>query len=81
MNQREVRRKIIMSRRTGPRPKEGGDYCMNDKDAQLLTTIQKDPEKKFNDDELDLVTDLRHEGMQFDKIIEKILEERKKNKE
>lgn len=81
MNQREVRRKMIMSRRTGPRPKEGGDNCMTDKDAQLLTTIQKDPEKKFNDDELDLVTDLRHEGMQFDKIIEKILEERKKNKE
>ena len=53
----------------------------NDTDSQLLTTIQKDPEKKFNDDELDLVTDLRHEGMQFDKIIEKILEERKKNKE
>ena len=81
MNQREVRRKIIMSRRTGPRPKEGGDNCMTDKEAQILTEVQKDPEKRLNDQELNLLVDLKHEGMQCDKIIKKILEEREKNKE
>ena len=74
MKGREKRKKEIMAR-TGRLPKEGG--CLTDAEAQKLTVIQNNPETRLNDDELDLITDLKHGGMRFDKIIEKIMEERK----
>ena len=67
--------------RTGKLPKEGADSDLTDEEAKKLIATQKDPETRMNDDELDLITDLKHEGMQYDKIIEKIMEERKKNQE
>ena len=54
---------------------------LTEKDEKILRGVQDDEEKRLNDDELDLVTCLKHEGMQYDKIIEKIFEERKKNQE
>ena len=78
MDGREKMKKEIMERK-GRFPKEGG--CLTDNDCIKLKTLQKNPETRLNDDELDLITSLKHEGMQYDKIIEKIMEERKKNQE
>ena len=46
---------------------------MTDKECEMLGKIQDDPEKRLNDDELDLLTDLKHEGMKIDEILEMIL--------
>ena len=54
---------------------------LTEKDEKILREVQDDEEKRLNDDELDLITILKHEGMQFDTIITKIFEERKKNQE
>ena len=54
---------------------------LSDDECKKLVALQDDPEKRLSDDELDLITDLKYEGMQYDKIIEKIFEERKKNQE
>ena len=80
MDGREKMKKEIMERK-GRFPKEGADSDLTDAEAQKLTATQKNPETRLNDDELDLITSLKHEGMQYDKIIEKIMEERKKNQE
>ena len=79
MDGREKMKKEIMARK-GRFPKEGADSDLTDAEAQKLTVIQNNPETRLNDDELDLITDLKHGGMRFDKIIEKIMEERKKYK-
>ena len=80
MDGREKMKKEIMERK-GRFPKEGADSDLTDAECKKLTVLQKNPETRLNDDELDLITDLKHEGMQYDKIIEKIFEERKKNQE
>ena len=80
MDGREKMKKEIMARK-GRFPKEGEDSDLSDAEAQKVTATQKNPETRLNDDELDLITSLKHEGMQYDKIIEKIMEERKKNQE
>ena len=49
---------------------------MTDKECEMLGKIQDDPEKRLNDDELDLLTDLKHEGMKIDEILEMIFEKR-----
>jgi len=56
-------------------------HTMTDKDCEKFNKIHEDPAKRFSDDELDLIINLKHEGMSMDKIIEKILEERNKNTE
>jgi hypothetical protein len=78
MDGREQKKKEIMERK-GRFPNEGG--CLTDNECIKLNIIQKNPETRLNDDESELVIDLKYEGMQFDKIIEKIFEERKKNQE
>ena len=80
MDGREQKKKELMEQK-GRFPKEGADSDLTDAEAQKLSVTQKNPETRLNDDELDLITDLKHEGMQYDKIIEKIFEERKKNQE
>lgn len=78
MDGREKMKKEIMARK-GRFPKEGG--CLTDNDCIKLKTLQKNPETRLNDDESELVINLKHEGMHIDKIIETIMEERKKNQE
>ena len=56
-------------------------HTMTDEDCEKFNKIHDDPVKRFSDDELDLITNLKHEGMSVDKILEKILEERIKNTE
>tara|TARA_B100000519_G_scaffold203180_1_gene224620 strand:+ start:2725 stop:2967 length:243 start_codon:yes stop_codon:yes gene_type:complete len=80
MEGREQKKKEIMERK-GRFPTEGADSDLTDAECKKLAVTQKNPETRLNDDELDLITDLKHEGMQYDKIIEKIFEERKKNQE
>ena len=80
MDEREQKKKEIMEQK-GRFPKEGADSDLTDAECKKLSVTQKNPETRLNDDELDLITCLKHEGMQYDKIIEKIFEERKKNQE
>ena len=76
---REKRQKEIMARQ-GRIPK-GEPHELTDTESQQLNALQKDPEKRLNDDELDLISSLKMEGMHYETIIQKIFEERKKNKE